>query len=30
LDSAIEVCKKTGLSAVSFATNLIVRGEALE
>ncbi len=29
-DSAIEVCKKTGLSAVSFATNIVVKGDALE
>ncbi len=30
LDSAIEVCKKSGLAAVSFATNIAVVGEALE
>jgi len=29
-DSAIEVCKQTGLSAVSFATNIAVKGDALE
>ncbi|RLI78605.1 formate dehydrogenase accessory sulfurtransferase FdhD [Archaeoglobales archaeon] len=29
-DSAIEVCKKTGLSAVSFATNIVVKGKAIE
>lgn len=29
LDSAIEKCKYTGLSAVSFATGIAVRGEAL-
>ncbi|MFO7966622.1 MAG: formate dehydrogenase accessory sulfurtransferase FdhD [Archaeoglobaceae archaeon] len=29
LDSAIEKCKETGLSAVSFATGIAVRGEAL-
>lgn len=29
-DSAIEVCEKTGLSAVSFATNIVVRGKALD
>jgi len=30
LDSAIELCRKTGLSAVSFATNIAVIGDALE
>lgn len=30
LDSAIELCKQTGLSAVSFATNIAVMGDALE
>lgn len=30
LDSAIDICKKTGLSAVSFATNLVVKGGALD
>ncbi len=30
LDSAIERCKETGLSAVSFATGIAVRGEALQ
>ena len=30
LDSAIELCKQTGLSAVSFATNIAVVGDALE
>ncbi len=30
LDSAVEVCKESGLSAVSFATNIAVVGEALE
>lgn len=30
LDSAIEKCKETGLSAVSFATGIAVRGEALK
>ncbi len=29
LDSAIERCKETGLSAVSFATGIAIRGEAL-
>ena len=29
-DSAIELCRKTGLSAVSFATNIAVKGEALK
>lgn len=29
LDSAIEKCKETGLSAVSFATGIAIRGEAL-
>ncbi len=30
LDSAIEVCEKSGIAAVSFATNIAVEGEALE
>ncbi len=30
LDSAVEVCEKSGLAAVSFATNIAVVGEALE
>ncbi|AGK61135.1 formate dehydrogenase family accessory protein FdhD [Archaeoglobus sulfaticallidus PM70-1] len=30
LDSAIDVCKKTGLSAVSFASDLIVKGDAID
>uniref|UniRef100_A0A7C3MAX3 Formate dehydrogenase accessory sulfurtransferase FdhD n=1 Tax=Archaeoglobus fulgidus TaxID=2234 RepID=A0A7C3MAX3_ARCFL len=30
LDSAIEVCEKSGVAAVSFATNIAVEGEALE
>ncbi|AEA47323.1 formate dehydrogenase accessory sulfurtransferase FdhD [Archaeoglobus veneficus] len=30
LDSAIELCRLTGLSAVSFATNIAVKGDALE
>jgi len=29
LDSAIEVCEKSGIAAVSFATNIAVEGEAL-
>ncbi|MFP3909879.1 MAG: formate dehydrogenase accessory sulfurtransferase FdhD [Archaeoglobaceae archaeon] len=30
LDSAIEKCNETGLSAVSFATGIAIRGEALK
>ncbi len=30
LDSAIKICKQTGLSAVSFTTNVAVMGDALE
>ncbi len=29
LDSAIETCKLTGLSAVSFATGIVVKGDAI-
>jgi FdhD protein len=29
LDSAMEICMKTGLSAVSFATGIMIRGDAL-
>lgn len=29
LDSAIKVCEKSGLAAVSFATNVVVRGTQL-
>ena len=30
LDSAIKVCEKSGLAAVSFATNVVVKGEAID
>ncbi|WP_290596233.1 MULTISPECIES: formate dehydrogenase accessory sulfurtransferase FdhD [unclassified Archaeoglobus] len=30
LDSAIKVCEKSGLAAISFATNIVVRGEAVD
>lgn len=30
LDSAIDVCEKSGLAAVSFTTNIVVKGEAIE
>jgi len=30
IDSAIEVCRETGLSAISFATNLVVNNGAIE
>jgi len=29
LDSAIDICTETGLTAISFATNVIVNGEIL-
>ena len=29
LDSAIDVCEKSGVAAVSFATNIAIEGEAL-
>ena len=30
LDSAIKVCEKSGLAAVSFATKVVVKGEAID
>lgn len=30
IDSAIEVCRRTGLSAISFATNIVVNNGAIE
>jgi FdhD protein len=30
LDSAVDICLKTKLSAISFATNVIIKGDALE
>jgi FdhD protein len=30
LDSAVEVCRKSGLAAISFATNIAIVGKALE